>query len=583
MFVALHDPAQRSFEDLGTPLEDVTFCVIDFETTGSSAEHCTITEIGAVKLRGGACLGTLQTLVNPGCAIPPTITVLTGITEAMVTKAPRIESVLGTLVDFIGDAVIVGHNVRFDMSFLQAALRRDDRPELENPTIDTVALARRLMRDEVPNCKLGTLARHCRLDHQPSHRALDDALATGDLLHVLLDRCRALGVTGLDDLRSLPRMAGHAQAAKLKLTDRLPRSPGVYLFRGRTGEVLYVGKATNLRSRVRSYFSTDERRKIGPLLAQTEHIDFKRTATVLEAEVLEVRLIHHLEPSFNRESNRWRSSVYVKLTDDAYPRLSIVKECGTDGATYLGPIGSRSAATLVIDAVQTVVPLRRCAGRVTSKGPCLAAQLGVANCPCTGSVTPQSYERVAALARRALTSDPGIVIDALTDRMRDLAAEERFEEAADLRDRLAAFAEAVGRQRRLDRARSTNRLVVEDEAGHRFEFRRGQLMRHWAPPATADQEPRLDGVDHGRIIEATPDDPGPHDGGPLARELADELNLVGRWLDRHADRIHLCAVDGTLASSARPVPIPGRAERIPHGREAEPRSARRTVSAERGR
>ena len=171
------DSFQLSLEDLGTPLSQVTFCVIDLETTGGSADSCGITEIGAVKLRGGECLGTFQTLVNPGCAIPPQITVLTGITHSMVMPAPRIEAVLPSLLEFIGDAVIVGHNVRFDLSFVQAALERDQRPKLTNRSVDTVALARRLVRNEVPNCKLGTLAEFLRLNHQPAHRALDDALA----------------------------------------------------------------------------------------------------------------------------------------------------------------------------------------------------------------------------------------------------------------------------------------------------------------------------------------------------------------------------------------------------------------------
>jgi DNA polymerase-3 subunit epsilon len=252
---------QRSFDDLGTPLREVTFCVIDLETTGGSPADCAITEIGAVKLRGGECLGTFQTLVDPGCTIPPTITVLTGITDAMVCRAPRIDVVLPSLLEFIGGSVIVGHNVRFDVSFLQAALERHGRPPLQQQRVDTASLARRLLADEVPNCRLGTLADRLRLPHRPCHRALDDALATGDLLHVLIERASALGVTGLDDLMALPTMAGHRQAPKLRLTEDLPRAPGVYVFRGHAGEVLYIGKATNLRSRVRSYFSTDTRRK----------------------------------------------------------------------------------------------------------------------------------------------------------------------------------------------------------------------------------------------------------------------------------------------------------------------------------
>ena len=118
---------QRTFADSGVPLSDVTFCVIDFETTGSSPDEDRITEIGAAKYRGGECIGTFQTLVNPGCAIPPFITILTGITESMVLPAPRIESLLGTLTHFIGDAVLVAHNARFDVSFLNAALIRDNR------------------------------------------------------------------------------------------------------------------------------------------------------------------------------------------------------------------------------------------------------------------------------------------------------------------------------------------------------------------------------------------------------------------------------------------------------------------------
>ena len=122
---------QRSLDDLGTPLADLTFCVLDLETTGTSPADCAITEVGAVKLRGGECLGTFQTLVDPGCAIPPRITVLTGITEASTRDAPTIDAVLPALLEFLGGAVVVGHNVRFDLAFLGAALERAGRPPLD--------------------------------------------------------------------------------------------------------------------------------------------------------------------------------------------------------------------------------------------------------------------------------------------------------------------------------------------------------------------------------------------------------------------------------------------------------------------
>ena len=236
-------PGQATLDDLGTPLSEVTFCVIDLETTGGSAAEDRITEVGAVLLRGGECLGTFQTLVNPGRTVPPVITVLTGITDSMLVPAPTIETVLPSLLEFWGDAVLVGHNIAFDLGFLRAACARTDRATPEVPRVDTVALARRLFGDEVRNHRLGTLAEHLRLDHKPSHRALDDALATGDLLHVLLERAARLGVLGLDDLLGLPKIDRHPQAAKLKLTNQLPRRPGVYVFRDRDGRPLYVGKA----------------------------------------------------------------------------------------------------------------------------------------------------------------------------------------------------------------------------------------------------------------------------------------------------------------------------------------------------
>jgi DNA polymerase-3 subunit epsilon len=560
---------QRSFDDLGTPLFDVTFCVLDLETTGASATDCEITEIGAVKLRGGECLGTFHTLVNPGTPIPPLITYLTGITEAMVMPAPRINQVLPSLVEFIGDAVIVGHNIRFDMSFLQAALARTGRQQLTNRTVDTCALARRLVRDEVPNCQLGTLAERFRLDHRPTHRALDDALATADLLHLLLERTGTLGVTGLDDLLSLPTIDGHAQANKLRLTAPLPRKPGVYLFRDRHRRVLYVGKATNLRARVRSYFSSDERRKVGQLLRETEYIDHIVCTHPLHAAVLEVRLIHELAPRFNRQAKDWKKYCYVKLTlDERFPRLAIARAARDDGAIYLGPLSSQRAAQRVIEAIQTVVPLRRCTTRISRSatsvrdGPCSAAQLGVALCPCSGTVSERDYAKVVETAVRGLTGESELLLEPLRQRMLTLARAERFEEAADTRDRAEALAAALRRQQRLDALIRAGRLVLEWPDGSGAELQRGRLTRTWpAPGDRATNHPALHPSlfgDNALAADGHASATGrltvPEPGRPLPRELADELACVATLLDRAATRVRLVHAERGLRSAWPPVP-----------------------------
>lgn len=523
MFAYPPGPVQRSFDDLGVPLHEVTFCVLDLETTGAAPPGSAITEVGAVKLRGGECLGTFQTLVNPGVGIPPEITVLTGITEAMVLPAPRIQAVLPSFLEFLGSSVIVGHNVRFDLRFLRSALADAGHGPLGNRWVDTCALARRLVRDEVPNCQLGTLADRMRLPHQPSHRALADALATGDLLHALLERAGNLGVLGLDDLLELPTVRAHPQVAKLRLTARLPRTPGVYLFRGRAGRVLYVGKATNLRSRVRSYFSGDERRKVSQLLRETQAIDHVLCPGMLEASVLEVRLIHRHQPPFNRRSKSWNRYAYLKLTlDETFPRLSVVRSPRDgDGCLYLGPLTSTRVARLVADAIESAVPIRRCAARVPREpipGPCAPAQLGVATCPCAGAVSREDYARLVERLVRGLTGEPWILLDPLRARMAALASSERYEEAADVRDRAAALARALTRQRQLDALRRAGRMEIE-VLGRRLVLSAGRL-------AGAEGQLALDGAD-----------PGPE--APLPRHLVDELSCVASWLESEAGSVRL--------------------------------------------
>ena len=531
-------PGQASFDDLGTPLIDVTFCVLDLETTGGSPDDDRICEVGAVKVRGGECLGTFHTLIDPGRSIPPAITVLTGLTTQIVAPAPTIESVLPSLLEFLGDAVFVGHNVRFDHAFLDAALVRAGHPRMANTTVDTCGLARRLLRDEVPDCKLSTLASRLRLDHRPNHRALDDALATTDLLHVLLERAAAFGVFALDDLLELPTAAAHPQAAKLALTDGLPRAPGIYLFRDAGGRVLYVGKASDLRTRVRSYFSSDTRRKVGGLLRETAAIDHIVARSPLDAAVQEIRLIHELLPRYNRQGTTFHKSAYVKLTDEAFPRLSVVRKVRDDRATYLGPLPSSRVARRVVEAVESVLPVRRCTldpARAARPSPCAPAQLGVSVCPCAGAIDAAGYQAIADDVRRALSDDPTLVVGPLLDKMHALARGDRFEEAADVRDRAAAFVDAHRRVRRFDRLRRAGRLVVRF-GEHRAVFEAGKLV---ATESVA--EPTLFGAPTARAGAAEAR-------RPVEPADADELTVVGGWLEKNAHRLRVEHVEGTLCS-----------------------------------
>jgi len=514
---------QGTFDELGRPLSDVTFCVVDLETTGGNRVDDSITEIGAVKIRGGECLGTFQTLVNPGQAIPPTVTMLTGLTDAMVAPAPRLEAVLPAFVEFSRNTVFVGHNVGFDLAFLRRALAAGAFPAPIGPFIDTVALARRLVRDEVPDCRLGTLASRFRLDHRPTHRALDDALATVDLLHLLIERAAGLGVLGLDDLATLPAVGRHPQAAKLRLTNDLPRSPGVYLFCGHRDEVLYVGKATNLRQRVRSYFGGDDRRKIGPLLRETQTLRHHCLPDAVSAEVVEARLIARLLPRYNRAGTRADRYCYVRLdVDQPWPRLAVVKDPSPSGV-HLGPLPSRTMAGLVVDALQSALPLRRCSVRLgraytpaPDATPCGSAQLGVAACPCAGLADRRRYDDAVTAAVAAMAGASDGVVETLTARMTTLAAAQRYEEAALTRDRLSALQGAVQRTGEM----------ADLLARGRFDVTRGDIT--WIIDHARLIDVRIAGSASGALPVGTP--PAPSVGRPLPRTLADEALVLARRL-----------------------------------------------------
>ncbi len=533
---------QLSFDALGTPLADVTFCVLDLETTGGSPETCGITEIGAVKVRGGEVLGTFQTLVNPGCTIPANIAFLTGLTDAVVHRAPPIDAVLPTFLEFIGGAVIVGHNVRFDYAFLQAAIYRYGGPLLGNQRLDTLALARRLLADDVPRFNLGELATRLRLPHQPSHRALDDAWATLDLLHVLIERASSWGVTGLDDLVTLPKIAGHPQWRKLSLTSRLPRSPGVYRFLDASGRVLYVGKATDLRSRVRSYFSSDQRRKVAQLLRETADIVVDITESTLEAEILELRAILAEQPRYNSRGKRSTKPCWVQLTtSERFPRLSITSTAPSS-AISIGPLSSRQQAALVIDAIHTAIPLRRCSTRVAHRvvidhtgEACSPFQVGTSACPCKGATAEADYHAIVDLAARAMTGDYALILDPLEERMRVLANAERFEEAADCRNRAAALTSAIQRQRRASLFDRVEHLTIETNDGIVIELGTQQHR---------NDQPGGDG----QLFAAS------DRRWSVDLDSLDEVLCTASWLERNARSVRVVRADGTLATPYPPLP-----------------------------
>ncbi len=533
---------QPTFDDLGTALADVTFVVVDLETTGGSAADSQITEIGAVKVRAGVVLGEFQTLVRPTVPIPAFITVLTGISNHLVADAPRVDAVLPAFLEFAQGSVLVAHNAGFDISFLKSAAAHTGHPWPGFCVVDTVHLARQLIsRDEVPNHKLSSLAKLFMAHTTPDHRALHDARATVDVLHGLIARVGNLGVHTLEELVSYSGWVAPAIRRKRFLADSMPSAPGVYIFKDHQGQPLYVGTSLDIRRRTRTYFTASEtRRRMAEMVRLAESITPIVCQIRLEAQVRELRLIAEHQPRYNRRSRHPEKALWVKLTAEAFPRLSIVSQIRADGADYVGPFGQRRMAAEAVAAVHEVIPIRQCTTRISSKGSgtaCILEEMGKCGAPCAGRQSIGEYAVVAAKAREALVGNAAEVLDRFHLRLNDLTRGQRYEDAAVVRDRMIALVRAASRAQRLQPLCSSAEIVAarRREAGgwEVICVRWGRLAAASAVRAGVNPMPAIEAL---RLSaeEVPPPPPGAGAAYPA------ESELVLDWLESPAVRLVDC-------------------------------------------
>jgi DNA polymerase III subunit epsilon len=387
----------------GLLLEDATYAVIDLETTGLRPGSCGICEIGAVRVRRLEVEAEFETLVNPGLPIAPGAAAVTGLRDSQLRGAPRPAEAVQRFLDFAGDAVLVAHNARFDLAFLDRETERLTGSRIAAPVVDTVLLARTLLAGRVAGFSLGQLAWFLGTEERPCHRALPDARATAELLLALIGLAQERGARTVADLGALAATRSRRLLDKRHLAFGAPTRPGVYLFRGRGDQVLYVGRARDLRARLRSYFRSDRQRPaVEAALGAAERIEWRVLGSELEAALAELRLIRQLRPPGNARVSRPERHVWLRARGES------------------------------------VVASQKPASDKLSQGPLRS-------------------RKQAQLAARALTveelADPRSALPRLRRRLRSLAQARRFEDAARLRDRLAALERVCRELARLERLR----------------------------------------------------------------------------------------------------------------------------------
>jgi DNA polymerase III subunit epsilon len=300
------------------------YAIVDIETTGSYAAGNGITEIGIVIHDGTKVIDFYESLVNPHTPIPYFIQRLTGIDNSMVANAPAFGEIAGQVYELLQDKVFVAHNVNFDYSFVKHHLMTAGY-DLNTKKLCTVRLSRKVL-PGLNGYSLGKLTQQLNINHGKHHRAGGDALATADLLAIILSKDKDDVVSGmLKGRNSEQYLPPHLPVTEL---ESLPPTPGVYYFYNAAGKTIYVGKAKNIRKRVRSHFSNNKtNRQKQDFLRETHRISYKECATELMAHILESTEIRRLWPIHNRSQRGYLPQFGLLAYEDmqGYKRFAIEK------------------------------------------------------------------------------------------------------------------------------------------------------------------------------------------------------------------------------------------------------------------
>jgi DNA polymerase-3 subunit epsilon len=518
---------------LSSPLQTTEFLAVDVETNGRAGDLCELTEVGAVLVGGGELHEEMESLVRVEQPLSRGIERFTGITQAMVDNAPPPEAVLPEIAELIEGRVLVAHSAQFDRRALKQAFERCDIEWPNPPVICTVAMARRFAPLSSQR-RLARLADSLGIEVEGVHRALVDARTCAKIFCALFPRLCATAATVSDAVNLLgPRRRPKSEArrpgrhrppaerpADLK---KLPKDPGVYIFRDARGKPLYVGKSISLRTRARAHFCAP-----AGWTEKAEIVDYKSTHSELGALVLENRLIKEMKPPGNAKLKRTDGYVYVRCRlDIPYPVLEVGDEPAPGHAVNIGPLRGKALADELIGQLQSVFGLRQCGRRMKLREhPSIYGQMGRCMSPCLNDLDPNAYRRKLdeALGMFDGSGPAGErLMEHLDERMAAASAERRYERAGAIlrrRERLGSLFERLSGM--LEATHAASRLVLaQHPTAARFDafWIVGGKVVDWGPL------PSDPGEVEARTQVAVLKRPT-----PLKPEEVDEVRIVAGWI-----------------------------------------------------
>lgn len=540
------DPSNTKQRNAEFPAD---YVVLDVETTGLKPYRQRVIEIGAIRYVGGVRGAVYSTLINPERHLPAYISQLTGIDDTMLADAPLFQQVADELVSFIGDSLIVGYNVGFDLGFINAELKRAGAMSLLNDSLDLLPLASQLLTG-IRRPGLDGLCRALDIEQRERHRAMADAEATALVLGKMLDVAQERGLNSIEALQRAAAVyvptpkrresvgRGRAVLDRSHL-DGVPASPGVYLMRDARDRVIYVGKAKNLRNRLASYYSQPlgYTRKMDGLLESIQRIETIQTGSELEALLLESQLILRFQPQFNRQLRNTESYRYIKIDiSNPWPRVTLTRGRNPDDAIYFGPFRVARAAKAAVELVNDTFKLRTCPRSFKNSRsygkPCLQLSLGKCPGPCVGAADRDEYRRTIHDVIGFLRGEQNDAIELIQRQLAEAAEHLDFERAARLRDRMRRVRQLILSQQILDDAAGRGNLViitpaVDPTARELLLVIRGRLWAQFVVQTSDAARSVAARIEQSwQRAKAFPDPGVDHDS-------LDQVHILERWLRKH--------------------------------------------------
>jgi len=392
--------------------------LLDCETTGGRAYRDRLTEIALIEIEDGAVVDQWQTLINPECTIPPWISRLTGIDNAMVAEAPTFEHIAASLFDRLQGKVLVAHNARFDYSFLKQSFQRCG-ITLSNKTLCSVKLSRQLY-PQYRSHGLDRIIERLEIKVADRHRAMADTqVILAFMQHISENFDPAVISSSCQQLLRRPSLPSHIDQSQI---DVLPDAPGIYRFFDADGGLLYIGKSVNIRERVLSHFGQDHKiAKELDISHQLHLIEFEQTPSDFGAQLLENTEIKKRSPRFNRRQTKIKKLYQLALTTNqqGYCQLETVTADMNDIETITRRYGlfrsRKQAEKKVLELIQEQHLCQKlCGVEKRQRGACFGYQLKKCRGACCGKEPSSHYNLRLQLALQQLKNQqwpwPGPVV-----------------------------------------------------------------------------------------------------------------------------------------------------------------------------